>query len=611
MPRSAVPGGAGDGPTGGRDEQGKGARGMGIDRSDFSAGRAELGLARRAVAGLIGRAALFGTFANLLLLAGPLYMLQVYDRVLGARSEETLVALSLLLAFCYLIMAVLDHARARLMARAGALLHDRLGGRVFDAQLARAAKDGSDRLAQGALRDLDSLRMVMGAPVLMALFDLLWTPLFLAAIFVFHPLLGWAAVAGGVLLIALAALNQATTRALRRDTATALDRANRLADALRAEAPTARALGLTAPGRARWHHAQAAARDDGLRLSDRHALFSATIRGGRLFLQSALLGIGAWLVLRGAMTPGAMIAASVLMGRALAPVEQVIGQWTLLQRASQGWRHLARLLTESPAPPAQTPLPAPEAQLRVEQLTVVPPAARAASLRMLSFTLAPGQALGVIGPSGAGKSTLARALAGIWPAATGCIRLGEAPIGLYPPEDLARHLGYLPQQVALFEGTVAENIARLDPAPDTAPDAAAVITAARRAGAHEMILSLPGGYDTPLGPGGAGLSGGQIQQIGLARALYGDPALLILDEPNANLDNAGSAALNAVIRDAKARGRAVLVMAHRPAAIRDCDRLLVLDGGQMRALGPPDQVLRAEVGNHAEVLRAAAPGGVA
>ncbi|GHD99118.1 peptide ABC transporter ATPase [Defluviimonas sp. 20V17] len=580
---------------------------MGLDRNAFSAGRAELAHARRAVASLIGRAALFGTFANLLLLAGPLYMLQVYDRVLGARSEETLVALSLLLALCYLIMAVLDHARARLTARAGALLHDRLGGRIFDAQISRAAVAADDRLAQGALRDLDALRMVMGAPVLMALFDLLWTPLFLAAIFVFHPLLGWAALGGCALLIALAALNQATTRALRHNTAAALDRANRLADALRAEAPTARALGLTAFGRARWHHDQEAARDDGLRLSDRHALFASATRGGRLFLQSALLGIGAWLVLRDALTPGAMIATSVLMGRALAPVEQVIGQWALLQRASRGWRQLALLLTECPGSPAPMPLPAPEPRLQVEQLTVVPPGARAASLRMLSLSLEPGQALGVIGPSGAGKSTLARALAGIWPAAAGSIRLGGTPIGLFPPAELARHLGYLPQQVPLFEGTVAENIARLDPTPD----AKAVVAAARRAFAHEMILSLPQGYDTPLGPGGAGLSGGQIQRIGLARALFGDPVLLILDEPNANLDNDGSEAMNAVIRDAKARGRVVLVMAHRPAAIRDCDRLLVLDGGQMRALGPPDQVLRAEVGNHAEVLRAATPGGVA
>lgn len=565
-----------------------------------------LGAALRPGRPLIAQAVLFGTFVNLLMLTGPLYMLQVYDRVLGARSEETLVALSLLVAFLYLLMWMLDHARARLMTRAGAALHDRLGARMFDAALAATGRAPSAQ-APMALRDLDTLRSVMAAPVLLALFDLPWTPLFFAAIFLFHPLLGWAAVGGGLALVVLAALNQATTLRPRREAAGALDGAARLAAALQAEAATVRTLGLHAPGRARWQAAQLAARQAGAELADRHAFFSSATKAIRLLLQSAMLGLGAWLVLRDALSPGAMIATSVLMGRALAPVEMAVGQWSYLDGAFRAARRLSRLLRDTPPGPVQTALPVPAARLTADQLAVVPPGGREPTLRSVSFDLRPGQALGVIGPSGAGKTTLAHALTGLWAPLAGAVQLGGAPLALYPADSLGRHLGYLPQRVALFEGTVAENIARLDPEPDSA----AVIAAATQAGAHEMILSLPQGYDTPLGPGGAGLSGGQIQRIGLARALYGNPPVLILDEPNAHLDNDGSIALNTAIRAAKAAGRAVLIMAHRPAAIRECDLLLMLEAGRVRAFGPPEEVLRSEVRNHAAVLRPATAGGVA
>lgn len=570
-------------------------------------GRAELSAAGCAGRGLLVQAALFGIFVNLLMLTGPLYMLQVYDRVLAAHSEETLVALSLLVAFLYIMMGILDHARARLAARAGARLHDRLGARVFGAALTRLVGAPGDGPAQAAGSDLDSLRLLMSAPVLMALFDMPWAPLFLGAIFVFHPALGCAALAGGGALVALAVLNQVVTRTPRAKAAEAVGRAARLADALKAEAETVQALGMRRAGLFRWQHAQTEARDAGLVLADRHAGFAAATRVARLFLQSAMLGFGAWLVLRHEMTAGAMVATSVMLGRALAPVELVIAQWTTLQRAAEGWRRLSRLLSETPADPAPMPLPAPRAALEVDQLTLFPPEGRTAVLRMVSFRLSPGQALGVIGPSGAGKSTLARALTGLWPPAAGTIRLGDAPLEMYAPDMVGRHIGYLPQRVSLFDGTVAENIARLDPAPDSE----AVIAAARAAGAHEMILSLPGGYDTEVGPRGGQLSGGQVQRIALARALYGDPALLILDEPNSNLDNAGSVALNAAIRCAKAAGRTVLVMAHRPAAIEECDLLLALDGGRLRAFGPRDQVLRELVRNHAEIRTASGPGGVA
>jgi ATP-binding cassette subfamily C protein len=319
-----------------------------------------------------------------------------------------------------------------------------------------------------------------------------------------------------------------------------------------------------------------------------------------------MLGLGAWLVLRGELTPGAMIAGSILLGRALAPIELAIGNWPLVQAARRGWRNLAELLSEVPPETARTELPAPRAKLDVQQLTVVPPGETQAALRIVSFTVNPGEALGVIGPSGAGKSTLARALTGLWRPAGGKVRLDGATLDQYAPEVLGRHIGYLPQRVQLFDGTVAENIARLSLTPD--PDA--VVKAAKLADAHEMILKLPDGYDTELRNMGGRLSGGQTQRIGLARALYGDPVILVLDEPNSNLDNEGSLALNAAIRGVKERGGAVLIMAHRPAAILECDMLLMLDQGNRAAFGPKEEVLQSQVKNHQQILKSATPGGV-
>ena len=317
-----------------------------------------------------------------------------------------------------------------------------------------------------------------------------------------------------------------------------------------------------------------------------------------------MLGLGAWLVLQGELTAGAMIAASILMGRALAPVEQAVGQWAVAQRAAEGWHRLDDLLSRVPEQQARTALPRPRAVLEVEGLTIGPPGEAVALLRSVSFRLGPGQALGVIGPSGAGKSTLAKALTGVWRPLAGRIRLDGAALDQYDPDVLGRLIGYLPQRIALFDGSVGENIARLD----TNPDSSRIVAAARKADAHDMILRLPQGYDTRVSAIGGRLSGGQVQRIGLARALYGDPVLLVLDEPNSNLDMGGSAALNAAIRGAKAGGMAVLVMAHRPAAIQECDHLLVLEDGSCRAFGPRDQILRDEVKNHTEILKPGARG---
>ena len=338
-----------------------------------------------------------------------------------------------------------------------------------------------------------------------------------------------------------------------------------------------------------------------LHLSEHHG---DAAPGGRSFIP--MLGLGAYLALRGEVSPGSIIAGSILMGRALAPIELAIGQWPLVQRASKGWTSLAELLNKVPADVSRTSLPKPKARLDVQSLTLVPPGDTRASLRTVSFTVEPGQALGVIGPSGSGKSTLARALTGVWRPAGGTIRLDGAALDQYDPDILGQNIGYLPQRVQLFDGTIASNIARLSGEPDSEK----VVAAAKKAAAHEMIVKLPEGYDTRVAAGGGRLSGGQMQRIALARALYDDPVIVILDEPNSNLDNDGSVALNQAIRDLKANGRSVLIMAHRPAAIQECDTLLVLENGTRVALGAKDEILREMVSNHEQLQKTAGMGGV-
>lgn len=569
-------------------------------------GRRELRAARAEGHRLFAAVFVFSIFVNLLMLTGPIFMLQVYDRVLGSRSEATLVALLVLVAFLYFIMGVLDYARGRITARAGARFQERLDRRVFEAALHRLVARPEDPQALAAQRDLESIQRFLASPTLLALFDIPWTPVFLIAIFLFHPWLGWLAVAGGSVLLLLTFLNQRTTRERMAHSNSATARADHMAEEIKADAELVQGLGMREAAIARWQRARRGALGESVGVNDRAGLFTTISKTFRLFLQSAMLAAGAWFVLQGELTPGAMIAASILMGRALAPMEAAIGQWGVAQRAQEGWNRLAALLGAQPPEPVRTPLPQPRALLDVQQLTVVPPGEHYASLRMVSFRLQPGHALGVIGPSGAGKSTLARALTGVWRPAGGKIRLDGAALDQYPPEALGRHVGYLPQRVPLFEGTIAENIAGLSATPD--PEA--VVAAARRAAAHEMILSMPKGYDTRITGQGGRLSGGQIQRIGLARAMYGDPVILVLDEPNANLDNEGSTALNAAIRQLKAQGRAVLIMAHRPAAIQECDLLLVLEGGARKAFGPRDKILREVVQNHTELLQNTGPGGV-
>jgi ATP-binding cassette, subfamily C, bacterial len=577
-----------------------------MDRSGLARGMAELRVARGLGRRLLLACAVFSVFLNLLMLTGPLYMLQVYDRVLGSRSEATLVALTGLVAFLFVAMGVLDHARGRVLARIGARVQAGLERRVFSAALRRQMLVPDDPLALAAQRDLEAMQRYWASPLSAAMLDMPWTPFFLAAIFVFHPLLGVLAIAGGVIIVAVAILNQTGTKApLARSTSAGVQ-ADRIADLLKSEAETIRALGMTGAAFERWQKARAVALAEGIAASDAGGGYATLSKTFRQFLQSAILGLGAWLVLQDQLSPGAMIAASILMGRALQPVEQAVGQWPVLLRAREGRARLAELLSRIPPEEARTALPRPRAMLDVQGLTVLSPQDQTPLLRGVSFALQPGQALGVIGPSGAGKSSLARALTGLWRPAAGNIRLDGATLDQYDPDVLGGYIGYLPQSVRLFDGTIADNIARLGP-----PDAEKVVAAAKAAAAHDMILRLPDGYDTLITAIGGRLSGGQMQRIGLARAFYGDPVLLILDEPNSNLDNEGSLALNAAIRALKDRGGSALIMAHRPAAIQECDTLLMLEDGTRRAFGPRDQVLREMVKNHADIARPAVAGQVA
>lgn len=578
---------------------------MSMRNDHLRAGLNELRSARRESRSLYWAVGIFSIFANMLMLTGPLYMLQVYDRVLSSRSVETLVALTLLVAFLYGIMGILDFVRGRVLSRIGAQFQTRLDRRVFDAALARSGEP-HDENAQTSLADLEAIQRFIASPAPNALFDMPWTPIFLIGISIFHPWLGYLALSGGVVLILTAVLNQILSRNPIIQANITTHSASLLGEQLRSEAEMVRSLGMQDNAFDRWQVARRASLTHQLNATDVGSSFSALTKTFRLFLQSAMLGLGAYLALMGELSPGAMIAGSILMGRALAPIELAVGQWSTLQRAHRGWWNLAALLTASPTDQPRTNLPVPKAKLNVESVTLIPPGQSQASLRLVSFTVHPGEAIGVIGSSGAGKSTLARALTATWPLAGGKVRLDNAAIGHYPPEKLGEYIGYLPQRVQLFNGTIAENIARLAPNPD--PEK--IVTAAKKADAHAMILKLPDGYDTMVSGNGGRLSGGQIQRIGLARALFSDPVILVLDEPNSNLDNAGSEALNTAIRNMKAAQKSVIIMAHRPAAIRECDMLLMLENGAVKIFGPRDEVLRKVVKNHTEIQAAQSVGGV-
>ena len=548
-------------------------------RSELSAA---LSGARSAFIGV----AVFTALLNVLFLTGSFFMLQIYDRVLPGRSVPTLVGLSVLAAALYGFQAVLDVARNRVLTRIANGFVEQLDRRVYEL-VVRLPLQVAGRQAEPA-RDLEQVRLFMAGGGPAALFDLPWLPFYLVICYLFHPLIGLTATVGALILVSFTVLTEIKVRRPSLEASAMAARRSRLVETSHNNAEVLHAMGMVGRFADLW---SANTRDHVAaqqRTADVTGGIGGVSRACRMMLQSAVLAVGAWLVIHNQATAGIIIAGSILASRALAPIEVVISQWRVFVGARQGWHRLSEVMAWMPAGKPAMALPAPCAQLVVAGLAVSPPGTRSAVVQHAGFTLERGQALGVIGPSASGKSSLVRAIVGVWPAVQGEVRLDGARIDQWPGESLGAHVGYLPQDMELFAGTVAQNIARLDPAPP----ADKVIAAANAAGVHEMILGLPQGYETEMGEGGMLLSAGQRQRIGLARALYGDPFLVVLDEPNANLDLQGDEALTGAIRGVRARGGIVIVVAHRPSALAGVDQILVMEGGRQKAFGPKETVFR-------------------
>lgn len=528
----------------------------------------------------------FSAVINLLMLAPALYMLQVYDRVLASGNHMTLAMLTLMVLGLYAFMGLLEWVRSLVVIRLGAQIDQQLGARIYDATFDASLRVGRGSSAQ-PLNDLTSLRQFATGNALFALFDAPWFPLYLAVLFLFHPLLGWLALGGAVVLLALTWANQWLTRAPLAEAGQLAIQATQAAGSHLRNAEATEAMGMLARLRQRWQGEHGRFLHLQNRASEQGAAFSAAAKGVRLALQSLMLGLGALLAVDGQITAGMMIAGSILAGRVLAPLDQLINAWKQWSGAQQAYQRLCDLLRAQPQRTSGMSLPAPRGVLRVEQLSACAPGSRTPVLAGVSFALEAGQRLVVLGPSGCGKSSLARLLVAAQTPLAGKVRLDGADLQQWDKDALGPHLGYLPQDVQLFAGSIAENIARF-----AEVEADKVIAAAQMAGVHELILRLPQGYDTRLGEGGAGLSGGQKQRIGLARAVYGLPSLIVLDEPDANLDEAGEQALLAALDCLREQGRTLVLVSHRPALLKGADQLLLLRGGQMQAFGPASQVLQ-------------------
>ncbi len=504
----------------------------------------------------------------------------------------TLVALSVFLVGAYAFQGALDLIRSRVVVRAAALLDQHLALAVHGAVIRLAIASRHPGEGPQPVRDLDQIRAFLTGAGPIAIVDLPWIPVFLSICFLIHPWLGLVATAGAIVLFAMTLLTERASRAPARLAAQDAGMRSVMVEAHRRNSETIVAMGMAGSLAQRWAGVNNRYIAAVGRLSDVASSYGSVSKVLRLLLQSMILGLGAYLVIKQELTAGAMIAASIMMGRALAPIETAIANWRAFVAARQSITRLSETLARAAPKRAATALPRPARSLEVEQVTVVAPGGATPIVAGVRFGLKSGEALGIIGPSGAGKTSLVRTLVGIWPPAKGSVRLDGAALDQWEPEFLGRHVGFVSQTVELFDGTISENIARMS----IAPDADAVLRAARAAGAHDMILRLPSGYDTKVGEGGAVLSGGQRQRIALARALYGDPFLVVLDEPNSNLDNEGEAALQQAIVALKARGAIVVLIAHRPAALSACDRILVLANGVQQAFGPRDEILRKLMG---------------
>ena len=527
----------------------------------------------------------FSFFSNLLMFVGPLYMLQVYDRVLSSRNEMTLVMITVIAIILLISYGLLEFTRSRLLVRAGMQFDEVLANPVFHrAVQQKTAVPGSN--PQISLTDIDKIREFMTGQGILAFFDAPWVPLFLALCFAFHPWLGIVALVGSIIIFALALTNEFATRNVLQDANKAAQGANHFASTTMQNAEVIRALGMEKQLKKRW----LAQHDDMLshqaKASDRAGSIMASSKFVRMTLQVAILGVGAYLAIQQAISPGIMIAASIVMGRALAPVEQAVGQWKQFVHARSAHHRLKQMFDSIPDEQERTELPTPKGNLAVEQLFATVPGTRDTLLRGLSFSIEQGDVLGIIGPSGSGKTSLVRHIVGAMTPVGGAVRVDGTEIQHWDPEQLGRYLGYLPQDVKLFGGTVAENISRFDDDPlDTD-----VIAAATLSGAHEMIQTLGNGYNTNVGDGGMFLSGGQRQRVGLARAVYRLPSLIVLDEPNSNLDSVGEKALVSCINELKSMGKTVILVTHKTKLLALTDKTLLLGNGTVEKFGATKDV---------------------
>src|SRR5947209_14630881 len=558
--------------------------------------RSELGEALRACRTAFIVVGVMSCMINLLYLTGSIFMLEVYDRVLPSRSVPTLVGLIVLAGGLYIAQGVLDLIRGRILGRVGTSLDEALNARVFQTIVRLPLLVGARNDGLQPLRDLDAVRSFLGSMGPGAFFDLPWLPFYLAICFAFHWLIGVTALVGAMILVTLTLITEFLSRQPAREAMGLAARRNDLAATSRRNAEVLVAMGMSGRLTRRWSEANETYLAGNQRASDIAGGLGAVAKVLRMMLQSAVLAVGAYLVIHQEATAGIIIAGSILSARALAPVDLAIAHWKSFVAARQSWQRLTRLLEQMPAQTMPTQLQAPTSRLSVEGIAMVPPGDQRLIVQDVTFALEAGNGLGVIGPSGSGKSSLIRALVGVWQPVRGKVRLDGAALDQWSSDMLGRHIGYLPQDVELFAGTVAQNICRFD------PDAISenIIAAAREAGVHEMIIKMSDGYDTQVGEQGVSLSAGQAQRVALARALDGEPFLIVLDEPNSNLDTEGDEALTRAVRSARERGAIVVVVAHRPVGIEAVDMLLVLKDGRVQAFGPKEQVL-------AQVLQRAPP----
>jgi ATP-binding cassette subfamily C protein PrsD len=549
--------------------------------------RSELAQALAACRGAFYGTAVISGMSNVLMLTGAMFMLEIYDRVLPSRSMPTLVGLLILVAALFAALGVLDAIRGRILVRIGGALDETLSGRVYDTLVRLPLRTGARNDGTQPLRDLDSIRSYLSGLGPVALFDLPWIPLYLAICFAFHPLIGLAALGGAIVLIVLTLLTEMLMRAPTKAATEAAVIRNGLAEASRRNAEALIAMGMASRIAEQWNEANRQYMHSQREASDLGGGLGAISKVLRMMLQSGVLAVGAYLVIHQEASAGIIIAGSILSARALAPVDLAIANWKGFVAARQSWQRLNKLLTALPAQPAPMKLQTPIHRLTVEGVSASPPGVQKIVVQDISFELDAGQGLGVIGPSGSGKSSLVRLLVGVWRPVRGTVRLDGAALDQWAPDALGRHVGYLPQDVELMAGTVAQNISRFERDADTE----AVIAAAKAVGVHDLIVHLPAGYDTPIGEQGSALSAGQAQRIALARAVYRDPFLVVLDEPNSNLDSEGEEALTRAILGIRERMGIVIVVAHRPSAIAGVDRLLMMSQGKAQAIGPKDEVL--------------------